>query len=166
MKKSIIVAVAENGVIGKGNDLIWHMPADLRWFVRQTKGKWVIMGRKSWESINSQPLPGRKHIIVSRNADYTVPEGVYLTESLESGYELAKKHAVDELMILGGGQIYEQALSDCDEIILTEIKASFEGDTYFPKLDQKDWTEVFREEHEPDEKNPYPYAFTILKRNT
>jgi len=163
MKKTIVVAIAENYVIGKENDLVWHMPADLKWFVKQTKGKWVIMGRKSWESINKTPLPGRTHIIVTRREDYQVPEGVYVVKSLEEGYAYAEKHGVEELMILGGGEIYRQAIKNCDRIILTEIHEEFEGDTFFPKINRSEWNEVFREDQTADENNPHDYSFVILE---
>jgi dihydrofolate reductase len=164
MKKTIVVAVSENNVIGKDNDLIWHMPADLKWFKQQTKGHWVLMGRRSFESIGSKPLPNRTHIIVTQQEDYELPEGVYRASSLSEGYRIAEDQGADELMILGGGKIYKQALPDCTKIILTEIKSTFEGDTYFPKIDRTVWAEVYREDHKADEKNPYDYAFTILEK--
>jgi dihydrofolate reductase len=164
MRKSIIAAVASNGVIGKNNDLVWHMPEDLKWFVRQTKGKWVILGRKSWESLGKKALPGRTHIIVTRNADYEVPLDIYKATSLTEGYRIAEEHGADELMILGGAKMYEQALEHSDRLIITEIKESFEGDAFFPAFNKSQWVEVFREEHQADHKNPHDYAFVILER--
>lgn len=162
MIKSIIVAVAQNGVIGKNNDLIWHLPGDLRYFKETTKGHYVIMGRKTFESFG-KPLINRTNIIVTRNPDYH-QEGCIIVNSLEKALQLADKDNQEEAFILGGGEIYRQAMDICDRLYITEIKASFEGDTYFPTIDEKNWKEVKRIKNQSDQKNKYPYDFVVYER--
>ena len=164
MIRSIIVARANNGVIGKDNNLIWHMPHDLKFFKETTSGHFVLMGRKSYEAIG-KPLPNRLNIVITRNQEYVV-EGAMVVHSLESALELAQKQKQQEVFILGGGEIYRQAFKSelVDRIYLTEIKESFEGDTFFPELDDAQWKETHREEYKADEKNPHDYAFVILER--
>ncbi|EMR04822.1 dihydrofolate reductase [Cesiribacter andamanensis] len=165
MIRSIIVARADNRVIGKDNGLIWHMPHDLRFFKETTSGHYVIMGRKSYESLN-KPLPGRLNIIVTRNRGY-FKENCLVMNSLEAALELAAQQQQQEVFILGGGEIYQQALDKglVDRIYLTEIKESFEGDTYFPELQPGQWTETHREEYTADAQNPHDYAFVRLERS-
>lgn len=158
-----MVARSDNRVIGKDNDLVWHMPADLKYFKETTTGHYVIMGRKTYESVN-KPLPGRTNVIVTRQPGYH-REGCAVVHSVEEAFALGEKNEQNEVFILGGSQIYEQTMDLADRIYLTEIKAEFEGDAYFPKIDASVWKEVKREEHEPDEKNPYPYAFVVLERD-
>lgn len=165
MKRNIIVAVAENGVIGKDNDLIWHMPADLRHFKTTTKGHVVIMGRKSFESVGPGGLPSRLNMIVTRNKEYQA-EGCLVFHSLEDALLLAKQHRQQEVFILGGGEIYRQALEKglADQLIITEIHSSFEGDTTFPTVDTTQWIETQRVDHPADEDNHYPYSFVWYRR--
>lgn len=160
MIKSIIVAKAENNVIGKDNDLIWHMPADLRHFKNTTFGHYIIMGRKTFESFK-KPLPGRTSIIITRNKDYQA-EGCHVVHDLSQAFKIARDNHQEEAFILGGAEIYKLSLDLADKIYLTEIKASFEGDAFFPEIDYTQWQETMREEHDADEKNPYPYAFVEL----
>ncbi|AHM59578.1 dihydrofolate reductase region [Flammeovirgaceae bacterium 311] len=164
MIRSIIVARADNGVIGKDNGLIWHMPHDLKFFKDTTSGHYVIMGRKSYEAIN-KPLPNRLNIIVTRQQDY-FKENCLVLHSLEKALQLAENQQQQEAFILGGGEIYRQALDNgwVDRIYLTEIKDSFEGDTYFPELDMSQWEETKREEYQADHQNPHAYAFVTLER--
>ncbi len=162
MIKSIMVARSDNRVIGKDNDLVWHMPADLKYFKETTTGHYVIMGRKTYESVD-KPLPGRLNIIVTRQKDYR-REGCIVVHSVEEALALGEKNRQEEVFILGGSQIYVLTMDTADRIYLTEIQAEFEGDSYFPKIDDTRWKEVKREEHEPDEKNPHPYAFVVLER--
>ncbi|MEM7552025.1 MAG: dihydrofolate reductase [Bacteroidota bacterium] len=164
MIKTIVVAISDNGVIGKDNDLVWHMPADLKWFKQQTSGHHVIMGRKSFESLNKKPLPNRTHIIITRKEDYEVPDGVYVVNSLDEAYKIGEGKGLNEIIILGGGEIYKQSLPDIDKMIITEIKEAFDGDTHFPKIDFSEWIEVFREDHKADERNPHDYSFVIYDR--
>ncbi len=162
MVLSIIAAVAENNVIGKDNDLIWHMPADLKFFKETTSGHHIIMGRKTFQSFG-KPLKNRTHIIITRNKDYSYP-GVQIVHSLEDALQLAKEQVTDEAFILGGAEIYRQSIDLVGRLYITEIKSEFEGDAFFPEIDKSKWLEVSRIEHEPDEKNKYPYAFVRYDR--
>ena len=161
---SIIVATAENGVIGKDNLLLWKLSADLKQFRMLTTGHSVIMGRKTFESIG-RPLPSRTNIVISRQKDLTLPEGVLKVNSLETAIEIAKNHAgSEEVFIIGGGNVYEQAIKITDKIYLTEVKASIEGDAFFPALDTDEWNEIGRVSHQKDEKNEYDFDFVELVR--
>lgn len=166
MRRSIIVARADNGVIGKDNELIWHMPHDLKFFKETTSGHYVLMGRKSFESVG-KPLPNRLNIIITRNPDYAA-EGALVVHSLKDALVLAEQQKQQEVFILGGGEIYRQALEQqlVDRIYLTEIKGSFDGDTYFPELDESQWQETHREEYQADHKNPHDYAFVTLEKKS
>lgn len=157
MIKSIIAAKSDNDVIGKDNDLVWHMPADLKFFKNKTKGHWVIMGRKTFESMNG-PLPNRKHIIITRQPDYQA-EGCHVTDNVDDAFKIAEDQDLDEVFILGGAEIYAQTMDKADRMFITEIKSTFDGDTFFPEIDTTYWKEVSRDEHEADEKNPHSYAF-------
>ena len=152
---SLIAAMANNRVIGKNNQMPWHLPADLGHFKAVTLGKPVIMGRKTYESIG-RPLPGRRNIVISRNADYKV-EGCETAVSLKDAMELVNE--AEELMIIGGGHLYSQAMPLADRLYLTFIDLDVDGDTLFPKFEHLNLTEVKREKHRKDEKNPYDYQF-------
>lgn len=161
---SIIVATAENGVIGKDNQLLWKLSADLKHFRILTTGHSVIMGRKTFDSIG-RPLPNRSNIVISRQKDLTLPEGVFKVNSLEQAIEFAKKQAGnEEIFIIGGGNIYEQALDLTDKIYLTEVKASIEGDAFFPKINKNDWEEIARISHQKDDKNEHDFNFVELQK--
>ncbi|MFA8434009.1 MAG: dihydrofolate reductase [Marinifilaceae bacterium] len=160
MKVSIIVAASRNDVIGKDNDLIWHLSSDLKRFKSLTTGHHIIMGRKTFESIG-KPLPNRTSIIITRQKDYSV-DGCIVVNSLEEA--LSQVENEEEVFIIGGGSIYQEALEKADKIYLTRVHHDFDGDTFFPKLNAKDWESVAREDHMPDEKNPFPYSFIDLKR--
>ncbi len=161
---SIIVATAENGVIGKDNQLLWKLSADLKRFRILTTGHSVIMGRKTFESIG-RPLPNRTNIVISRQKDLTLPEGVLKVNSLETAIETAKNYAGnEEIFIIGGGNVYEQALKITDKIYLTEVKASIEGDAFFPALNIDEWKEIVRTFYQKDEKNEYDFDFIELVR--
>lgn len=162
MIKSIIAAVAENRVIGKDNGLVWHMPADLKYFKQTTEGHYVIMGRKTFESFG-KPLKNRTHIIVTRNKDYAYP-GCYIVHKIDDAFKIAEENNQSEVFILGGAEIYRQSLEHCHRLYITEIKSTFYGDTFFPEINKNEWKEVKRSEFEPDEKNPYSYAFVIYER--
>ena len=156
---SIMVAMAKNRVIGKDNDMPWHLPADLKHFKEVTLGKPIIMGRKTYESIG-RPLPGRKNIVMSRNADYTL-EGCDTVTSLEDALKLVND--VEEVMIIGGGYLYEQTISRADKLYLTFIDLDVDGDTKFPEYENLKLKELKREKHLKDEKNPYDYEFVDFK---
>ncbi len=158
---SLIVAAAENNVIGRDNQLIWRLPADLAFFKQKTTGHTIIMGRKTYESMG-RALPNRTNIIISRQQDFNAIGG-----SLASSLEEALEKVTDkneEVFIIGGAEIYRQALPIAEKIYLTRVHAQFEGDTFLPEITPADWRETFREKHQPDDKNPYPYSFIELVR--
>jgi dihydrofolate reductase len=157
---SIIVAMAENRVIGKDNSLPWHLPADLQHFKAMTIGKPIIMGRKTWESLPGK-LPDRPHIIITANPDYSA-EGCTVVSSLEQA--IAAAGDVPEVMIVGGAMLYAQALPIADHIYLTLVETQTEGDSLFPEYDQTQWRETARERHPSDDKNPFAYSFITLSR--
>ncbi len=159
---SIIVAVASNWAIGKDNDLLWHIPNDLRWFKKHTSGNPVIMGKKTWESLPFKPLPNRKNVIISDNkADCF--EGCITVGSIKEAI-----HTMDtgkENFIMGGGSIYKQFLPIADHLYLTQVHEEFEGDIFFPDVNLNEWKEVFKEEHPKSDDNPLGYTFLILERS-
>lgn len=165
MKIALVVAAARNRAIGLNNKMPWHLPEDLKYFKRVTMGKPVIMGRNTFESIG-RPLPGRPNIVISRNADYQA-EGITLVNSLEAALQAAAQllpPGTDEVMVIGGAQIYAQALAKADRLYLTEVDAEPEADAFFPAIDRKEWREVARESHAACERNPYAYSFVVLER--
>lgn len=157
---SIIVATDRNGLIGKGNQLPWRLPADLKRFKQVTMGKSIVMGRKTHQSIG-RPLPGRSNIVVTRDPEYRA-EGCTVVTSLNEALSAAGE--VEEVMIIGGATLYEQALPQTDRIYLTQVHAELEGDTWFPELHKADWTVVEVSDHKNDDKNPFAYTFQILDR--
>ena len=157
---TIIAAVGRNRALGKNNDLIWHLPADLRRFKSLTRGHHVIMGRKTFESLG-KPLPKRTNIIVSRNPEYKA-EGCITVNSLHAGLEMAQSDP--NPYILGGAEIYKQALSIADFMDLTLVHEDFEADAFFPEFDPAEWELVGREDFEKDEENPYDYSFVQYKK--
>ena len=155
----MIVAVADNGVIGQNNSLPWHLPDDLRHFKRLTLGKPVIMGRKTFDSIG-KPLPGRSNIVVSRSPDWNVA-GVQKVFSPAEAVALAA--ASEEAMVIGGAGLFAALFSETQKIYLTEVHHPYAGDVYFPPFDRQDWTEVSREEHAREAGQP-AFAFVTLLR--
>lgn len=164
MIRSIIVAVAENGVIGKDNDLVWHLPRDMAFFKETTAGHCVIMGRKNYESIPEKyrPLPERTNIIVSSNLSYEAP-GCEVFESLENALEFAKKRGETNAFIIGGGQVYDYALRNnlVDRLYITHIHKSFEGDTFFRLPVENNWNKKELFHYPQDEK--HSAAFTVMQ---
>ncbi|SNS50220.1 dihydrofolate reductase [Belliella buryatensis] len=163
MKISLIVAKAENNVIGKDNQLIWRLSSDLKLFKKYTTGHHIIMGRKTYESMG-KPLPNRTSIVISRNKDFEVPEGHFLAHSLEEAIQLGISRNLDQVFIIGGAQIYKEAIQFCDEMIITEVQAAPEGDAFFPEFDRKAWKIVHSEHFPKDDKNEYDFNFMIYKR--
>ena len=157
---SLVVAMARNRVIGRDNQLPWRLPADLKHFKAITIGKPVIMGRKTYESIG-RPLPERTNIVVTRDPAYRA-DGCVVVNSADAAIEAAGE--VDEVMIIGGGQIYEQMLARADRLYLTEVQEDVEGDAWFPAFDRSQWRELEREDHQPDDRNPHAYRFLVLER--
>lgn len=157
----MIVAHADNRVIGKDNDMPWHLPADLAYFKQTTLGKPVIMGRKTFESIG-RPLPGRQNIVITRNAAY-VADGVEVVDSIEAALALTK--GVEEVMVIGGGAIYQHCLPAANKLYVTHIEANIEGDTQFPEYDvEKDWLLTSSTLRAADEKNAYALNFCVYER--
>jgi len=149
-----------NRVIGHENRLPWHLPADLKHFRRITMGKPVLMGRKTWESIG-RSLPGRINIVITRTAGYTA-EGCIVVHSVDEALVAAQGH--DELVVIGGEQLYRQVLPAADTLYLTRVEGDFPGDTFFPELDQDEWRTVECSERAPDDRNPYACCFIRLER--
>jgi len=160
VRVSLIAAMAENRVIGVNNTLPWQLPADLRHFRRITTGHHVIMGRRNYESIG-KPLPDRTNIVVTRDPSYRAP-GCLVRHSIEDA--LASAQNDPEVFVIGGAEIYRQALEHADRLYLTLVHAHIPGDTYFPPFDQDHWQEVSRERHEPDEKNHHACTFLVYDR--
>lgn len=156
---SIIVAIARNYTIGSANSMPWHLPEDFRHFKQVTMGKAVIMGRKTYESIG-RPLPGRRNIVITRNADLRI-EGCEMATSLDEAIALCDP--TEENFIIGGGEIYRQAMPIADKLYITHIDAEFEGDTRFPNIGPE-WREISREEYPCGEKFPHPFAFVDYVR--
>ncbi|MFT8209679.1 MAG: type 3 dihydrofolate reductase [Symbiopectobacterium sp.] len=156
---SLIAALAVDRVIGMENAMPWHLPADLAWFKRQTLNKPIIMGRNTFRSIG-QPLPGRKNIVVSRHPGDD--ERVTWVATLEAALEAAA--GAEEVMVIGGGSIYQQMLPRASRLYLTHIDAEVEGDTHFPEYEPDAWSSVFSEFHDADEENSHSYCFEILER--
>lgn len=160
---SAIVAVGNNNVIGKDNDLPWYLPADLKYFKRTTLGRHIIMGRKCYESIG-RPLPKRTNIVLTRNPFFT-GTNLLVAHSLDEALQLAADNGETEAMILGGGEIYAQSMPRWDRLYLTQVDVDVpDGDTFFPELDEREWTLVREEAYDPDEKNPHAYAFRVYER--
>ncbi|TFF35933.1 dihydrofolate reductase [Mucilaginibacter psychrotolerans] len=156
---SIIVAIAENYAIGKNNQLLWHLPNDLKHFRDVTTGRTVIMGRKTFDSVG-KPLPRRRNIVVTRQ-DIEI-SGCEVVKSIEEGLALCGPE--EEVMIVGGAEIYRQAMPITNRIYLTIVHQAFDADTFFPQIDDADWQQTSREDFAPDEKNPLPYSFIQLDR--
>ena len=152
--------MAQNRVIGNNNRLPWKLPADLKHFRHLTMGKPVVMGRRTYESIG-KPLEGRINIIITHDKDYAAM-GCIVAHSLDEALEQVADTA--EAMVIGGAKLYEQMLPRADCIYLTLIHGEFDGDTYFPEYDEREWITIQRIDMEPDNKNPYHYSFVILKR--
>lgn len=166
MRISIIAAMAKNRVIGKGNEIPWRLSSDLKRFKEITVGHPVIMGRKTYESIREsigRPLPGRLNIIVTRQKDYEA-EGCVVVHSLGNAFEAAEVTNRDEVFVIGGAEIYAQALPLASKMYLTIVKAEIEGDAYFPEFNLKEWVTVAQDERGADGNNQYPHLFVVFER--
>lgn len=162
---SIVVASAKNQVIGQSNDLPWYLPADLRHFKDITTGGTVIMGRRTHDSIIQRlgkPLPNRRSIVITREG--LSLDGVVFVHSIQEAIAASESDA--DSFIIGGAQIYQQALPYVQRIYMTEVDADIKGDTYFPAIDKNEWEETSREPHRKDDKNPYDYSFVTLQRKS
>ena len=159
MRISAICAMSENHVIGKNNQLPWHLPADLAHFKKITWGKPILMGRKTYESIG-RPLPGRCNVIITSNNDYQAA-GCIIVHSIEQALEATKEN--DEIFIIGGALLYQKTLPLIQRLYVTLIHQHIEGDTFFPELKQEEWQEVERMDHDADS-NSFSYSFIVLDR--
>ena len=156
-----IVAIDENGAIGRQGELLCHLPADMKHFKEVTMGHIIVMGRKTFESFPRRPLPGRQNIVITRNVQWQYP-GVTVVHSLDEAIAAAE---TDTVFIIGGAQVYEQALPLVDVLHLTQIHARWaSADAFFPVLDMSEWQEVSREHHESDHRNAYEFDFVTLNR--
>jgi len=158
---TIIVAAAENNAIGKGNKLIWHLSNDLKRFKSLTNGHHIIMGRKTFESFPN-PLPNRTHIVITRQSNYTAPEGVIIVNNLDDAIDAAKSDS--QPFIIGGGEIYKQALAIADKIELTRVHENFEADTFFPDIDTTIWKETENIFHKKDKDHDHEFSFLTYER--
>lgn len=167
MKISMIAAVAKNGVIGLNNKMPWHISGDLKYFKAKTMGKPMIMGRNTFESMGK--LPGRTSIVITRNANYKAGEGVIVVATLNEAITFANKIAIrdeqDEIMIVGGAQIYTLALPQADRLYLTEVDIEPTGDAFFPEFDRTQWAETSREVRAASSKDESDYVFVALNRH-
>jgi len=160
MNISLIFGMDKNRLIGCNNALPWHLPADMQWFRKHTLGKPILMGRKTYASIG-KPLPKRLNIILTRQANLHI-EGCTTVHHLDAAKEAAKD--AEELMVMGGAEIYQICLPHANRLYITHIDGEFEGDTWFPNIDLSDWERVYHESHLADEKNAYSYLFEIWQR--
>ncbi|MBK9628547.1 MAG: dihydrofolate reductase [Flavobacteriales bacterium] len=164
---SAIAAVADNGTIGKEGDLPWHLPDDLKYFQHMTMDHHVITGRKNYESIPTKyrPLQGRPNIVITRNDAYDAP-GATVIDSLTGALEIAHLANEEEVFIIGGGEIYREAMTMrlIDRLYITLVHADVEGDTHFPVLDPGEWQEVSRTQHDADDRHAFAFSFVVLER--
>lgn len=161
MSLSIVVAMSKGNVIGRAGGLPWRLSADLRRFRRLTTGHTIVMGRKTYESIG-RPLPERRTIVVTRQVEFSAP-GVETAHSLAAALEMGSS-ANEEVFVVGGAEIYRQALALADRLYVTHVDADVRGDTFFPAIDDADWQEMEREDHPADEKNEFAMSFVIYER--
>jgi dihydrofolate reductase len=159
---SLLVAADENNVIGKDNQLPWHLPNDLKYFKNQTWAMPILMGRKTFESIG-KPLQGRKSIVVTRNKEWK-HDGVEVVHSVAQAIEKAKEFGVKEIFVIGGAEIFQTAFEQANRVYLTRIHHQFDGDAYFPNVSEKDWSLVQSRFCAADEKNKYDHTFQVWER--
>jgi len=162
----MIVARAQNGAIGKNNDMIWSLPDDMKYFKDKTRHHHVLMGRKNFDSLppSFQPLPDRINIIITRNKDWSA-DGTQVFHDIQSGIDYADDNNEKELFIIGGGEIYKQGLNLADKLYITEVYADFpDADAYFPAIDLTNWKEISRKKHAQDEKHKYAFDFVVYDR--
>lgn len=162
---SLIAAVGENGVIGNQGGLPWHLPDDLKFFSRTTRGHHVLMGRKNYESIppRFRPLPGRTNIVVTRNADFR-DEEVLVANSIEAGIELANRAGEVELFVIGGGEIYQQTMDRADRLYITHVDARPEGETFFPDFDAGQWDREQILSHDQDDVHNFSFEICVYSK--
>ena len=159
---SLVVAAAENNVIGKNNQLLWHLPNDLKFFKNTTWGMVVIMGRKTFESVN-KPLPGRINIVITRQSDWATEE-VITAADLNDALKKAAETNCKEIFVIGGGEIYKQSMAIANKIYITRVHTAPDGDTFFPVIDENNWELTSNEDFEANAKHAFGYSFQIWKR--
>jgi dihydrofolate reductase len=162
---ALVVAVAENWVIGKGGKLPWRIPEDMKWFKERTMGKPCIMGRKTWESLPKRPLPGRMNVVVTRDQGYRT-EGAVVVHTLDGAIVVAAREHPTEIMIIGGADIYRAALPKAGRVYLTSVHGVVEGDTYLPEIDRDGWAETIVGAYPSSPERPIGYSFIILDRHS
>lgn len=160
---ALIVAVAENGVIGREGRLPWRIAEDMKWFKETTMGKPCIMGRKTWESFPKRPLPGRTNIVVTRDPAYEAQGGV-VVHSLDEAVAAAMREAAGEIMVIGGADLYRAALPRAERVYLTSVHGAFDGDTHFPELDMGEWIETVLATNSASPERSIGYSFIVLDR--
>ena len=160
---SLVVAAADNNAIGKNNHLLWNLPMDMKFFKNLTWAMPVVMGRKTFESMGSKPLKGRKNIIITRQQDWT-NDGVDVVPGIKDAVDLAVKTDYKEIFIIGGGEIYKQTIGIADRIYITRVHATPEGDTFFPEINKSEWKLVKNISHSPDEKHAHSFSFQVWEK--
>jgi dihydrofolate reductase len=160
---SMVVAIAENGVIGRDGDLPWRLSTDMRRFKALTLGKPIVMGRKTWESFPKRPLPGRTNIVITRQADFA-DAGAVVVHSLEEAITVAAAERPDEICVIGGGQVFREAMNVADILHVTHILASIDGDTVFPRIDEDIWTKGRTENVPAGERDSHATEYAIYSR--
>lgn len=165
MTISLIAALTKNRVIGKNNDLPWHLPDDMKYFMQTTKGHYIIMGRKNYQSIPEKfrPLPNRTNIVVTRQTAFSAP-GCTVVHSIEAGLRLAHDNNEKEVFIIGGAEIYREGFKHAHKLYFTEIDATLEGDTFFPSFDKNQWAELSRRHHPADERHAFAFDFVVYEK--
>jgi len=157
---TIIAAAGENNSLGKDNDLVWHLPDDFKRFKELTSGNYILMGRKTFETF-PKPLPNRKHLIITRQEDYQVPENCFVFDSIQSAFD--KVLSDNDIWIIGGGEIYKQSMGIADRIELTRVHSEFEADTFFPEIGEE-WELVSEEYHPSDDRHKYDFTYLTYDR--
>lgn len=167
MKLALIWAMTRNRVIGRDNDLPWHLPREMKHFMTTTRGHPVIMGRRTFESMDCKPLPRRTNIVVTRTEGYPAP-GAVVAADLDQAVELARRQCeadgVEEAFVIGGAGLYQEALAVADRLYVTEIDAELEGDTFFPEVDWSRWRRISSERFAADERHAYPFTISVFER--
>ncbi len=161
MKLSLVAAIAENFALGKDNKLLWHLSNDLKFFKTYTLGKVIVMGRKTFESIGKRALPGRMNVVITRDPSLHA-ENVLVFKTLDAALEHFKNS--EEVCVVGGAQMYKEALSKADKLVLTRVSVSPEADVFFPEIKWENWNLISEEKHYADEKHAYNYTFQVYER--
>ena len=162
---SLVVAASDNNVIGKNNQLLWHLPKDMKFFKNVTWAMPVAMGRKTFEAIGNKPLSGRKNIVITRQPGWKA-DGVSVVNSVDAAAALAEELNYKEIFVIGGGQIYMIAFDQANKIYMTRVHAELEGDTYFPVIEKDDWKLVSKTDNPADEKHAYAFSFQLWERKS